>query len=104
MNRKRADRDDIADIATVDLKIPPTTNAQALADSLQRSRPGEGLEVVFATYQSIGVIHEAQEAAGDLWRDFDLVICDEAHRTTGAKLANEDESAFTRIHDNTYIR
>lgn len=104
VNRKRADRDDIADIATMDLQIPPTTDAASLADSLTQARPNEGLQVVFATYQSIGVIHEAQVLAGEAWRDFDLVICDEAHRTTGAKLANEDESAFTRIHDNTYIR
>ncbi len=30
--------------------------------------------------------------------DFDLIICDEAHRTTGATLTGEDESAFTKIH------
>lgn len=104
VNRKRAAKDDIADIATVDLQIPPTTDAAALADSLAQARPDEGLQVVFATYQSIGVVHEAQVLGGDKWRDFDLIICDEAHRTTGAKLSGEDESAFTRIHDNNYIR
>ena len=36
--------------------------------------------------------------------DFDLIICDEAHRTTGVTLAGEDESAFVRVHDNDYLR
>lgn len=34
---------------------------------------------------------------------FDLVICDEAHRTTGVTLADADESHFVRIHDADYI-
>ena len=61
-------------------------------------------QVVFATYQSIEVIHRAQEIAGDEWRDFDLIICDEAHRTTGATLTGENESAFTKIHSDAFIR
>ena len=61
-------------------------------------------QVVFATYQSIEVIHRAQEIAGDDWRDFDLIICDKAHRTTGATLTGEDESAFTKIHSDAFIR
>ncbi|NMM17517.1 MAG: DEAD/DEAH box helicase, partial [Cellulomonas sp.] len=35
---------------------------------------------------------------------FDLVICDEAHRTTGATLVGVEESAFVRVHDNTFLR
>ena len=34
---------------------------------------------------------------------FDLIICDEAHRTTGATFAGEDESAFVKVHDNSII-
>ena len=99
-----AARNDTAADSTVDLPIPATTDAQRLADSLAANNATEGLQVVFATYQSIAVIHDAQEIAGDSWRDFDLVICDEAHRTTGAKLTGEDESAFTKIHSNEFIR
>jgi len=36
--------------------------------------------------------------------EFDLIICDEAHRTTGVSLAGEDESAFTKVHDNSFIK
>ena len=34
---------------------------------------------------------------------FDLVICDEAHRTTGVDLKGEDASHFTRVHDSDYL-
>lgn len=97
-------RNDTAEESAVDLPIPATTDGQRLADSLNANNSTEGLQVVFATYQSIEVIHRAQEIAGDDWRDFDLIICDEAHRTTGATLTGEDESAFTKIHSNEFIR
>lgn len=97
-------RNDTAEESAVDLPIPATTDGQRLADSLNANNATEGLQVVFATYQSIDVIHRAQEIAGDNWRDFDLIICDEAHRTTGATLTGEDESAFTKIHSNEFIR
>ena len=35
--------------------------------------------------------------------DFDLIICDEAHRTTGATLTDEDESHFVKIHNNEFV-
>lgn len=97
-------RNDTAEESAVDLPIPATTDGQRLADSLNANNSTEGLQVVFATYQSIDVIHRAQEIAGDEWRDFDLIICDEAHRTTGATLTGEDESAFTKIHSDEFIR
>ena len=97
-------RNDTAEESAVDLPIPATTDGQRLADSLNANNATEGLQVVFATYQSIDVIHHAQEIAGDKWRDFDLIICDEAHRTTGATLTGEDESAFTKIHSDEFIR
>ncbi|MFQ7930199.1 MAG: type ISP restriction/modification enzyme [Pauljensenia sp.] len=97
-------RNDTAEESAVDLPIPATTDGQRLADSLNANNATEGLQVVFATYQSIEVIHRAQEIAGDEWRDFNLIICDEAHRTTGATLTGEDESAFTKIHSDEFIR
>lgn len=97
-------RNDTAEESAVDLPIPATTDGQRLAESLKANNATEGLQVVFATYQSIEVIHRAQEIAGDEWRDFDLIICDEAHRTTGATLTGEDESAFTKIHSDEFIR
>ncbi len=93
------------DISVVDLAIPATTDAEALARRLtRRAAPVDGvtpMTVVFSTYQSIDVVARAQGLGAP---DFDLIICDEAHRTTGATLAGADESAFVRVHDNTYLR
>ena len=80
---------------------PATTNPELLASRV-RSEP-DALNVVFSTYQSIDVIHEAQEAGLPA---FDLVICDEAHRTTGRMHGEDgraDETAFVRVHDNAWI-
>jgi predicted helicase len=59
------------------------------------------MNVVFSTYHSIDVIAEAQKAG---FPEFDLIICDEAHRTTGATFEGEDESKFVRIHNNDYVQ
>lgn len=80
---------------------PATTNPELLASRF-RSDP-DALNVVFSTYQSIDVIHEAQEAGIPA---FDLVICDEAHRTTGRMHGEDgraDETAFVRVHDNRWV-
>lgn len=101
---RRKNAGDLADIAVVDLQVPPTTDPAKLAQSVEEAGEPEGLQVIFATYQSIGIVHEAQEIAGDKWCDFDLIICDEAHRTTGVTLSGEDESNFVRVHDADYLR
>ncbi|KWZ74284.1 helicase protein [Winkia neuii] len=99
VNRRKTD--DLTDIAAVDLKIPPTTNGADLAKSAAAASTEDGLHVVFATYQSIDVVTAAQKAGMD---DFDLIICDEAHRTTGVTLAGDNESHFVKIHSNNNVR
>ncbi|MEZ2121443.1 DEAD/DEAH box helicase [Corynebacterium sp. CCM 9203] len=94
---------DAEDIATYELEVPVTTDGVELAAKMRHRRRAKGLTVVFTTYQSLQAIHEAQNT--DNGTDpFDLIICDEAHRTTGITLAGEDASHFVRIHDNSYIR
>ena len=85
-----------------ELAYPATTDAQTLAkkvnDALAKSKQSAdgGMTVVFSTYQSIDVIAVAQngdEAKGSFvanpMPEFDLIICDEAHRTAGAYLINQ---------------
>ena len=63
------------------------------------------MTVVFSTDQASEVIARAQkEIIKNGFGELDLIICDEAHRTTGASLAGEDESAFTKVHDNNFIK
>ncbi|UBI07641.1 DEAD/DEAH box helicase [Corynebacterium falsenii] len=89
------------DIASYDLEVPVSTNGADIAERFSHGKRAAGLQVVFSTYQSLPAVHDAQAAGLD---DFDLVICDEAHRTTGVTLAGEDASNFVRIHDAAYIR
>lgn len=91
------------DISAVDLALPSTTNVAVLESRLtQALGEPDSMTVVFSTYQSIDVVAQAQKQ-GDL-PPFDLIICDEAHRTTGTTLTGEDESAFVRVHNDDYIR
>lgn len=109
--RKEKDGDDNAEIDVTDLAFPATTDTKSLIrqwDALQRkirnrkqSKENRGTAVVFSTYHSIASVHEAQKKG---LPEFDLVICDEAHRTTGVTLADDDESHFVKIHDNKYVR
>ncbi|HAT1171800.1 DEAD/DEAH box helicase [Corynebacterium striatum] len=89
------------DIASYDLEVPVSTNGKNIAERTAQGKRRAGINVIFSTYQSIEAIHEAQELGMD---DFDLVICDEAHRTTGVTLAGEDASNFVKIHDEKYIK
>ncbi|WP_330251412.1 DEAD/DEAH box helicase family protein [Nocardia sp. NBC_00565] len=88
------------DMATYDLALPPTTDSDRLIQQMASVESTAGLTVVFSTYQSIATVAEAQKKG--LAR-FDLILCDEAHRTTGVTLAGNDESAFVRVHDDTYL-
>lgn len=103
----KKDFDDTQD-SVIDLAVPATTNPKSIAKQLESYRTHDGLTVVFSTYQSIEAVRAAQQetlrqTAGS-YGTFDLIICDEAHRTTGVKLSSADESNFTKIHDADYIK
>jgi predicted helicase len=95
---KRSSNDE--DISVTDLALPATTNVDVVRARLAEARADTAaMTVVFSTYQSIKVVAEALQGGAA----FDLVICDEAHRTTGVTLADGDDSAFVRVHDNSYL-
>lgn len=89
-----------------DLIIPSTTDINALkkwVETIQTAKTVDNkkMHYVFSTYQSIKKVAEMQKVTGF---HFDLMICDEAHRTTGVKLSGEDESYFTKVHDDSFIQ
>ena len=92
------------DTSLADLGFPATTSAAQLVGygKKLKKNPPKGLTVVFSTYQSISAVHEAQEAGA--FGKFDLIICDEAHRTTGAIFKGREESEFVRVHDAKFIK
>ncbi len=101
VGKRRASNNDIAEIDILDLAFPASTDAAKLAEGVNHPAHDK-MTVVFATYQSIQVIADAQKQHD--FPEFDLIICDEAHRTTGATLAGDDESNFVKVHDNDVIQ
>ena len=102
VGKKRNIEDDQIQATASDLQYPATTNAKSLGQAFAVRHDSEHMSVVYATYHSIAVLHDAQEQFG--LPAFDLIICDEAHRTTGATFEGDEESAFVRVHDNAYIQ
>ena len=85
------------------IPIPVTTNANQLTQYLNdRTMIDRKLKVVFSTYQSIDVVIEGLRQAERLHK-FDLVICDEAHRTVGIDSKTDTKSPFIKIHYNELI-
>ena len=93
--------EDSSAIGRYDVIAPATTRADTLLKNVLTSHKADRRTVIFSTYQSLGVISEAQKLGMD---DIALTICDEAHRTTGVTLAGSEESAFVRVHDDAHIK
>ena len=96
---------DDEDMSPYDLTETPSTNPEQLAAGFRRADSQNNMTVVFSTYQSLDVVAAAQQRPNGL-PAFDLIICDEAHRTTGVsarRLTGQDESNFQRVHDNGFI-
>ena len=94
----RVGRNDGDSTRAYDMPIPATTNAKDLVGAAKNDTP-KRMTVVFTTYQSMQVVAEAHKSGLPM---FDLVVCDEAHRTTGALRADEG-SSFLLVHDNSEI-
>ncbi|WP_225307166.1 restriction endonuclease [Adhaeribacter soli] len=107
ISKKRTKNDDSDSFSVVDLALPASTNTNDILHQFNQfiGRESKGMTVVFSTYQSIEVIARAQkELIKNGFGEFDLIICDEAHRTTGVSLAGEDESAFTKVHNDNFLK
>ena len=101
VGKRRHSKYDVAELEVTDLAFPATTDAASLARAVAATEAGS-MRVVLATYQSISVIAAAQASHG--LPEFELIVCDEAHRTTGVTFAGEDQSHFVKVHDNDVIR
>ena len=83
-----------------ELEIPVTTDPAEISRALRAERPG-AMTAVFCTYHSLGLVERAQNDGAP---PFDLVLCDEAHRTTGVERPGDRASHFVLIHDPARIR
>lgn len=104
VSKSRSKKDEDQDgYSVTDLAFPASTNVDDIVRQFRLAEKfhADSLLVVFSTYQSIAVIAEAQKT---FQRPFDLIICDEAHRTTGVTLKDAEDSAFVKVHDNAFIQ
>jgi predicted helicase len=107
ITKKRTKNEDTDTFSIVDLALPASTDTDFILHQFEqiKAKALPGMTVVFSTYQSIEVLARAQKAwIKKGFPEFDLIICDESHRTTGVSLAGEDESAFTKVHDANFIK
>ena len=81
------------DSSLTDLECPVSTDPNTLKQHMKLLSK-ERMNVIFSTYQSIKVVQNVMKG-----KQFDLVLCDEAHRTTGV----EGKSYFTTIHSDKNI-
>jgi len=107
---KQEEKNDDNSISVLDLALPASTDTNYIVHQLNgiKKKRKNGMTVVFSTYQSIEVISKAQSQLLSFTHNeygiFDLIICDEAHRTTGVTLKGTEESAFVKVHDNSFIK
>lgn len=107
ITKQKAKNTDSDSLSVVDLAYPASTDPNNILRQFRQIKESgnEGMTVVFSTYQSIDVIAKAQETLlKNGFPEFDMIICDEAHRTTGVSLAGEDDSAFVKVHDNEFLK
>ena len=102
---------DDEDASLSELEIVPTTDPKKIASALEKNK--DHMLVVFSTYQSIMQVSKAQKSRD---MEFDLVVCDEAHRTTGvisqelrpdSRVSDSDDSgisSFVAVHSQGNIR
>lgn len=90
------------DLSAKDVGFPATTNVDELMVNYAnvQNQSEKNMTVVFSTYQSIDVISKAQKQG---YPEFDLIVADEAHRTTGASQMG-DAGVFTKVHDNGVVK
>ena len=90
------------DASILELEIPVTTDPAKISEALQKTDENN-MKVVFCTYHSLPIVEAAQDSGAPA---FDMVLCDEAHRTTGIEDPDPDEktSPFVLVHDKDRIR
>lgn len=80
-----------------ELETPASTDPKELAEKLDKMSP-DTMNVIFSTYHSIEVVMKTMKKS-----QFDLVLCDEAHRTS--TIDDKTKGSFlTMVHHERNIR
>lgn len=94
--KNKKDQDEIL----ISMPIPATTDVLKVTKEYKSKK--YDINIFFSTYQSIDVISKVSKTCSI---DFDIAVCDEAHRTIGAYQTGneEDKSNFLKIHDDKCV-
>jgi predicted helicase len=90
------------DVPIQELEIPVTTDPLKISEALGETDE-DAMTVVFCTYHSLPIVESAQKQGAPA---FDLILCDEAHRTTGVEGTDDktETSPFVLVHNADRIR
>ena len=90
------------DVPIQELEIPVTTDPQKISQVLGGTDE-DAMTVVFCTYHSLPIVETAQDQGAPA---FNLILCDEAHRTTGIEQSDDETetSPFVLVHNADRIR
>ncbi len=111
--QKRGRLNDYDQYKIAELAVPVSTDVKSIVDKFKflQEKDSDGMTVIFSTYQSMEQVAKAQDQLNNEKPEsciFDLIVCDEAHRTTGYKQKKQDgsydESAYIRVHNNDFIQ
>ncbi len=78
--------------------IQPSTDVETIKEQLHSMENRKGMHVIFSTYNSVERVGKAIRDRNDI---FDLILFDEAHRTTGAEKIKE--SYYLTAHKNSEV-
>ncbi len=94
--KNKKDQDEIL----ISMPIPATTDVLKVTKEYKSKK--YDINVFFSTYQSIDVISKISKNCSI---NFDIAVCDEAHRTIGTYQTGneEDKSNFLKIHDDKCV-
>ena len=95
--KNKKDEDDNVE-SVEDLAYPATTDPDDIAYQIAEGRKMGVMTVIFSTYQSIDVVIEVFSKHNPSKEEIDLIIADEAHRTTGYFESAKDQKVFTKVH------
>ncbi|MBQ5479502.1 MAG: DEAD/DEAH box helicase family protein, partial [Acetobacter sp.] len=94
------------DLSVAHLPSTPSTNPEAIVKAFEKAKKDKKRLIIFSTYQSSPVLSRAfkENHLQEEFGAFDLMICDEGHRTVGAHTPQEKEkSPFLYCHDDALI-
>ncbi|MBO7073173.1 MAG: DEAD/DEAH box helicase [Acetobacter sp.] len=94
------------DLSIAHLPSTPSTNPEAIVKAFEKAKKDKKRLIIFSTYQSSPVLSRAfkENHLQEEFGAFDLMICDEGHRTVGAHTPQEKEkSPFLYCHDDALI-